>query len=133
MRSKGAECDHAELQGLLETGEPCALKGASTVRGGAVGKGLAEIPPERFLAGQRRKQYLACRLLYHGKWCYLYRAIDHDGNLVDSMRSRKAEHGGGSAVCASRLLLWLAWFPIRSRLMGIVPIHEPYSRRWAPM
>jgi len=20
-----------------------------------------------------------------GKWCYLYRAIDHDGNLVDSM------------------------------------------------
>jgi putative transposase len=23
----------------------------------------------------------------HGKWCYLYRAIDHDGNLVDSMVS----------------------------------------------
>ena len=22
-----------------------------------------------------------------GKWCYLYRAIDHDGNLVDSMLS----------------------------------------------
>jgi transposase-like protein len=21
----------------------------------------------------------------HGKWCYLYRAIDHDGNLVDSL------------------------------------------------
>ena len=23
----------------------------------------------------------------HGKWCYLYRAIDRDGNLVDSMVS----------------------------------------------
>src|SRR5258708_34103720 len=28
-----------------------------------------------------------------GKWCYLYRAIDSDGNLVDSRRSRKAEYG----------------------------------------
>jgi putative transposase len=25
----------------------------------------------------------------HGKWCYLYRAIDHDGNLVDSLLSEK--------------------------------------------
>jgi putative transposase len=25
----------------------------------------------------------------HGNWCYLYRAIDHDGNLVDSMLSEK--------------------------------------------
>lgn len=24
-----------------------------------------------------------------GKWCYLYRAIDQDGNLVDSMLSKK--------------------------------------------
>ena len=24
-----------------------------------------------------------------GKWCYLYRAIDHDGHLVDSMLSEK--------------------------------------------
>jgi len=22
-----------------------------------------------------------------GRWCYLYRAIDHDGNLVDSLLS----------------------------------------------
>lgn len=28
-------------------------------------------------------------LKIHGKWCYLYRAIDHDGNLVDSMLSEK--------------------------------------------
>ncbi len=25
----------------------------------------------------------------HGKWCYVYRAIDHNGNLVDSMVSEK--------------------------------------------
>jgi putative transposase len=25
----------------------------------------------------------------HGKWCYVYRAIDRDGNLVDSMVSEK--------------------------------------------
>jgi len=26
-----------------------------------------------------------------GKWCYLYRAIDRDGNLVDSMVSEKRD------------------------------------------
>lgn len=24
----------------------------------------------------------------HGKWCYLYRAIDHDGSLVDALLSK---------------------------------------------
>jgi hypothetical protein len=33
-----------------------------------------------------------------GKWCYLYRAIDRDGNLVDSMRSREARHGRYQAL-----------------------------------
>jgi len=32
-----------------------------------------------------------------GKWCYLYRAIDRDGNLVDSMPSREARYGGRQA------------------------------------
>ncbi|WP_201377606.1 IS6 family transposase [Ktedonobacter sp. SOSP1-85] len=27
----------------------------------------------------------------HGKWCYLYRAIDHEGNLVDSRLSEKRD------------------------------------------
>jgi putative transposase len=27
----------------------------------------------------------------HGKWCYLYRAIDHDGSLVDSRLSEKRD------------------------------------------
>ena len=30
-------------------------------------------------------------LKVHGKWCYLYRAIDRDGNLVDSMLSEKRD------------------------------------------
>jgi putative transposase len=30
-------------------------------------------------------------LKVHGKWCYLYRAIDHDGNLVDSRLSEKRD------------------------------------------
>src|SRR5256885_877274 len=27
----------------------------------------------------------------HGKWCYLYRAIDADGNLIDSRLSEKRD------------------------------------------
>jgi len=49
----------------------------------------------------------------HGKWCYLYRAIDHDGNLVDSRFEREAEYGGGQAVCANRRGHGLAMLPIR--------------------
>src|SRR6266581_3273562 len=30
-------------------------------------------------------------LKVHGKWCYLYRAIDEDGNLVDSRLSEKRD------------------------------------------
>ncbi len=36
---QGRVMQYAELQKLLETGEPCALKGASTVWGGEVRKG----------------------------------------------------------------------------------------------
>ncbi len=27
----------------------------------------------------------------NGKWCYLYRAVDRDGNLVDSMLSKRRD------------------------------------------
>lgn len=30
-------------------------------------------------------------LKVHGRWCYLYRAIDRDGNLVDSMLSQRRD------------------------------------------
>jgi putative transposase len=32
-----------------------------------------------------------------GKWCYLYRTINRDGNLVDSRLEREARHGGDHA------------------------------------
>src|SRR5438552_17774968 len=32
-----------------------------------------------------------------GRWCYLYRAIDRDGNLLDTMLSEPG-HGRGEAV-----------------------------------
>ncbi len=38
----------SELERLLRTGEPDALKGARPVRGGAVGNGLAQILPEAY-------------------------------------------------------------------------------------
>src|SRR5713226_3828872 len=33
-----------------------------------------------------------------GKWCYLYRAIDRDGTLVDSRLEREAGYGGSQAL-----------------------------------
>jgi transposase-like protein len=35
-----------------------------------------------------------------GKWCYLYRAIDRDGNLVDSMLSEKRDMQAAKRFCA---------------------------------
>lgn len=35
-----------------------------------------------------------------GKWCYLYRAIDRDGNLVDSMLSEKPDMEAAQAFLA---------------------------------
>jgi transposase-like protein len=33
-----------------------------------------------------------------GKWCYLYQAIDSDGNLVDSMLSEKRDMEAAQAL-----------------------------------
>jgi transposase-like protein len=50
-------------------------------------------------------------LKVHGKWCYLYRAIDHEGNLVDSMLSEKRIWRRLSGF-SSRQLRWLVMLPI---------------------
>ena len=47
-----------------ETGEPCALKGASTVRRGADGKGLSRDTTCQRQEGLGNKRHLASRLLY---------------------------------------------------------------------
>src|SRR5258708_722907 len=41
-----------------------------------------------------------------GKWAYLYRAIDQEGNLVDSLRERKAKHGGCEAFFSASRRAW---------------------------
>jgi putative transposase len=38
-------------------------------------------------AHQRLRRQYQTYLKVKGRWCYLYRAIDHDGNLVDSLLS----------------------------------------------
>jgi transposase-like protein len=47
-------------------------------------------------------------LKVHGRWCYLYRAIDRDGNLIDTMlsatrdmRAAQREFRLGSRLCPS--------------------------------
>jgi hypothetical protein len=42
-----------------------------------------------------------------GKWCYLYRAIDADGNLVDSRLSEKRKPPNSFSSRHSRLLVML--------------------------
>ena len=42
-----------------------------------------------------------------GKWCYLYRAIDRDGNLVDSMMSEKRDMEAAKRLDLRKLSLWL--------------------------
>ena len=38
-----------------------------------------------------------------GKWCYVYRATDRDGNLVDSMLSEKRDMDAAQAFFTSAL------------------------------
>jgi putative transposase len=48
----------------------------------------------------------------HGKWCYVYRAIDHDGNLVDSRVSEKRNMEAAKRF-STRLSPLLAMFLIK--------------------
>lgn len=72
-------------------------------------------------------------LKVHGKWCYLYRAIDQDGHLVDSLLSEKRTMEAAKRFDLCRLLLSLAMFPIKSRPMGIFPLRGPSARQGAAM
>jgi len=48
---------------------------------------LAQLQPRCAIRGYVDETYVKV----NGKWCYLYRAIDRDGNLVDSMLSEKRD------------------------------------------
>ncbi len=62
-----------------------------------------------------------------GRWCYLYRAIDRDGDLLDSMLS---EHRDKHA--ARRFLRRLVDVAQHKPLRGTTDKHPPYRRaiRW---
>jgi putative transposase len=51
-------------------------------------------------------------LKVHGKWCYLYRASDVDGNLVESRRSEKREMDAAQQ-CFNRALAVVGQTPER--------------------
>ena len=64
-----------------------------------------------------------------GKWCYLYRAIDRDGNLVDSMLSEKRNMDAAkrfSSKCSRRFVTRQS----ESQPMGIHLIHVRSARSW---
>src|SRR3954469_5177464 len=65
-----------------------ARRATRTVSSGMdpIGAGLSDIPQYAFTESGLRRQYQTY-LKVKGKWCYLYRAIDREGNLVDSMLS----------------------------------------------
>ena len=58
-----------------------------------------------------------------GKWCYLYRAIDRDGNLVDSMLSQKREMKAAITFCKQAVAV-VGQIPERVTTDG----HDSYPR-----
>ncbi len=66
-----------------------------------------------------------------GKWCYLYRAIDHNRNLVDSRALVKSGIWTPQSSSSRQLWLWLLMLQRRSQPMGIVLIPVQYARPWA--
>lgn len=71
-------------------------------------------------------------LKVNGAWCYLYRAIDRDGNLVDSLLSQTRD-----MEAAQRFFLQaraVARQPLeRSQLMVTPLIHGRFARHWERM
>jgi putative transposase len=67
-----------------------------------------------------------------GTWCYLYRAIDRDGNLVDSMLSEKRDMDAAKRFF-QQALQTVVTLPSESRPMGMTPIPVRSARRLAVM
>ena len=67
-----------------------------------------------------------------GKWCYLYRAIDDEGNLVDSCLSEKRDMAATQQFFY-RHFRWLAMLQNASRPMAIPPTREQYVKPWATL
>jgi putative transposase len=69
-----------------------------------------------------------------GKWCDLYRAIDAEGNLVDSRLSEKREMEAAQLFFKQALVV-VGHSPERVTTDGHAtpPIHGQCAKRWAAM
>jgi len=63
----------------------------------------------------------------HGVWCYLYRAIDADGNLVDSLLSEHRDRDAAKRFFTRAL----TFSGTRPRRMGTTCTRAPFGRRSA--
>jgi hypothetical protein len=59
-----------------------------------------------------------------GTWCYLSRAIDRNGNLVDSMVSETRDMEAAKRFDLRKPPRWLVMPQSESRPMGMIPTHE---------
>ena len=67
-----------------------------------------------------------------GRWCYLYRAIDRDGNLVDVLLSERRDLKARGRTSA-RPRWRPAWCPPGSRPTGMTAIPLPSAASWGRM
>jgi hypothetical protein len=65
-----------------------------------------------------------------GKWCSLYRAIDRDGNVVDSRLSEKRDMQAAKRFDLREPSRWLVMRQSGSPPMDMMLIHELYARPW---
>src|SRR3954451_13972400 len=68
-------------------------------------------------------------LKVRGRWCYLYRAIDRDGNLIDTMLSEHRDMEAAKAFFRSAQSA-TGVTPERVTTDGHGPIRVPSARRW---
>jgi hypothetical protein len=69
----------------------------------------------------------------NGKWCYLYRASDRDGNLVDSLLSEKRDMEAARRFDLRKLSMSLGTLQHGGQPMGMLPTHVPSGRSLAWM
>ena len=67
------------------------------------------------------------RLKVKGKWSYLYRAIDREGNLVDSMLSATRDMAAAQRFFRGALSMSVK-LRSKSRPTGTIPIHVPSAK-----
>jgi len=70
-----------------------------------------------------------------GRWCYLYRAIDADGNLVDSMLSEMRDRDAAKRFFTrARIVVGHALEKVTTDGHDAYPraIRAPSVRRWDP-